>query len=179
MMRSEEPDYYRILQVRPDAEQEVVEAAYKRLAKKYHPHTNKGPAAAARMTKLNIAYETIGDRRRRRDYDSRRRTASSADVRASTTSSYRRDTQDNRAATPSHPAPSFAQKPSTLFVSRNFIWIVSVGAIAAFWAALALSTQQYFVALGALFFIGVALLIDLPASSSEEASADEEKSGPF
>ncbi len=54
-----------------------------------------------------------------------------------------------------------------------------MGAIAAFWAALALSTQQYFVALGALFFIGVALLIDLPASSSEEASADEEKSGPF
>jgi DnaJ-class molecular chaperone len=30
-------DYYKILQVDPSAEQEVIEAAYRRLARMYHP----------------------------------------------------------------------------------------------------------------------------------------------
>ena len=31
------PDYYEILQVSPNADEEVVQAAYKRLALKWHP----------------------------------------------------------------------------------------------------------------------------------------------
>ncbi|MCB0026884.1 MAG: DnaJ domain-containing protein, partial [Anaerolineales bacterium] len=31
------PDYYRILQVHEEAEVEVIEAAYRRLMRKYHP----------------------------------------------------------------------------------------------------------------------------------------------
>lgn len=34
-------DYYRILQVHYLAEPEIIESAYKRLAKKYHPDVNK------------------------------------------------------------------------------------------------------------------------------------------
>ena len=43
-----EPDYYEILQVSAEAEHEVIGAAYKRLARKYHPDLNPDAAAAHR-----------------------------------------------------------------------------------------------------------------------------------
>lgn len=63
------PDYYKILQVDPLAEEEVVEAAYRRLARKYHPDVYAGPDAAERMRELNLAYGVIGDAARRSAYD--------------------------------------------------------------------------------------------------------------
>lgn len=47
-------NYYEILQVTADAEPEVIEAAYKRLAFKYHPDRNPG-SADGRMRELNEA----------------------------------------------------------------------------------------------------------------------------
>ena len=58
-------DYYDILQVSPNAEQEVIEAAYRRLARKYHPDVNRDPNAADRMRELNEAYEVLGGASRR------------------------------------------------------------------------------------------------------------------
>lgn len=66
---TEAPDLYRILQVDPAAEPEVVEAAYRRLALKYHPDVSSAPDAAGRMRDLNMAYEVLGDRDRRAAYD--------------------------------------------------------------------------------------------------------------
>lgn len=62
-------DYYAILQVHYLAEPEVIESAYKRLAKKYHPDVNKSAGSDARMKKINEAYETLRDASRRRAYD--------------------------------------------------------------------------------------------------------------
>jgi curved DNA-binding protein CbpA len=62
-------DYYDVLQVSPDAEPEVVEAAYKRLARKYHPDVNRDAMAAGRMRELNEAYEVLSDCGRRAEYD--------------------------------------------------------------------------------------------------------------
>ncbi|MHB0878362.1 MAG: DnaJ domain-containing protein [Anaerolineae bacterium] len=62
-------DLYRILQVDPAAEPEVVEAAYRRLALKYHPDVSRAPDAAERMRDLNMAYSVIGDAAKRADYD--------------------------------------------------------------------------------------------------------------
>lgn len=67
-------DYYRILQVHFLAEPEVIESAYKRLAKKYHPDVSKAFGADARMKKINEAYETLRDTARRRAYDATRGT---------------------------------------------------------------------------------------------------------
>lgn len=65
-------DYYSVLGVSPDAEAEVIAAAYKALMRKYHPDTNKSPDAAAKAQALNAAYETLKDPARRRAYEQTR-----------------------------------------------------------------------------------------------------------
>jgi DnaJ-class molecular chaperone len=69
-----ELDYYAILQVNPNAEPEVVDAAYRKLAAKYHPDVSRRSDATARMQQINEAYRVLSDRERRADYDRRRRT---------------------------------------------------------------------------------------------------------
>ena len=60
---------YEILQVSEKAEQEVIEAAYRRLARKYHPDTNPQQTANLYMQKLNWAYEQLSDPIKRAEYD--------------------------------------------------------------------------------------------------------------
>src|SRR5579859_4391175 len=69
MPRTSPPDYYKILQVDPLAEEEVIEAAYRRLARKYHPDVYAGPDASERMRELNLAYGVVGNVAKRRAYD--------------------------------------------------------------------------------------------------------------
>lgn len=71
-MTDRSPDPYKVLQVDPEAEDEVIAAAYRRLARKYHPDVGGGPEAAARMTALNAAWELIGDPARRAGFDRQR-----------------------------------------------------------------------------------------------------------
>jgi len=71
-------DYYETLQVSPRADAEVIEAAYRVLARRFHPDLNPSPAATARMARLNAAWETLGDARRRSAYDRERRAAHTA-----------------------------------------------------------------------------------------------------
>ena len=62
-------DPYKVLQVDPEAEDEVIQAAYRRLARKYHPDLAETPEAAARMSSINAAWEMIGDPASRAAYD--------------------------------------------------------------------------------------------------------------
>jgi curved DNA-binding protein CbpA len=63
---------YRVLQVDPSAEPEVIEAAYRRLALKYHPDHNSGDAQAEeQMKRINEAFRVLGKPDLRADYDSR------------------------------------------------------------------------------------------------------------
>lgn len=53
-------DPYKVLGLSPDASDEEVKRAYRRLAKKYHPDLNPGDQEAARkMQEVNAAYEQI------------------------------------------------------------------------------------------------------------------------
>ena len=65
-------DPYKILQVDHEAEDEVIQAAYRRLARKYHPDLATTPVAAERMSAINAAWELIGDPSARRAYDESR-----------------------------------------------------------------------------------------------------------
>ena len=68
-------DPYKILQVDPEAEDEVIQAAYRRLAQKYHPDVAGGPDAAARMAAINAAWEILRDPTKRAAHDLARRLA--------------------------------------------------------------------------------------------------------
>ena len=65
-------DPYKTLQVDSEAEDEVIQAAYRRLARKYHPDLAAGDEAVARMAAINAAWELIGDPAKRRAYDRKR-----------------------------------------------------------------------------------------------------------
>jgi hypothetical protein len=65
-------DLYRILQVEPNADLEAIHAAYRRLARLYHPDLNPRPEAAERMAAINAAYRVLRDPRQRAAYDARR-----------------------------------------------------------------------------------------------------------
>ncbi len=75
-MTTEEPDHYATLQVAPTAEPAVIAAAYRALARRYHPDV-AGAAGEEAMRRINAAWEVLGDPERRADYD-RRRAAPSA-----------------------------------------------------------------------------------------------------
>ncbi len=66
------PDPYKILQVDPEAEDEVIAAAYRRLARKYHPDTATGVESVGRMEAINAAWEMVGDPRKRAAHDRQR-----------------------------------------------------------------------------------------------------------
>jgi curved DNA-binding protein CbpA len=63
-------DHYEVLQVHPRAEPEVIRAAYRTLARKYHPDHG---GDADRMIALNDAWDVLGDPARRAEYDASRR----------------------------------------------------------------------------------------------------------
>ena len=65
------PDHYAALGIDPTADQEVIAAAYRALAKKYHPDTGAttGTASAERFAEIQQAYEVLGSAEGRRRYD--------------------------------------------------------------------------------------------------------------
>ena len=76
------PDYYEVLQVHPRAEPDVIRAAYRILARKYHPDLGGDPR---RMIALNDAWDVLGDPAQRAAYDASLVRAAAAQTRASAT----------------------------------------------------------------------------------------------
>src|SRR4051794_5568753 len=68
-MRDTRPDYYKTLQVDSSADQEVIEAAYRRLVRKYHPDINPDRRAHETIQAINEAYSVIGNPTKRKHYD--------------------------------------------------------------------------------------------------------------
>ncbi len=63
-------NYYRLLGVLPDADQQRLRSAYRSLAKRFHPDTNNGCEASADLfRKINTAYQVLADPKLRAEYD--------------------------------------------------------------------------------------------------------------
>ncbi len=109
----------------PEAEAEVIEAAYRRLARKYHPDVAAGSDSESRMVAINRAWEILRDPIRRSALDRARTTGASERVAAADASDRARgganQTSGSRPASDSGeatehrdrpgPAPGAAQRP--------------------------------------------------------------------
>lgn len=69
-------DPYTVLQVLPTAEDEVIRAAFRALAFKFHPDRDGSEYAALRMREINLAYALIKTPGARAAFDRRRRMSS-------------------------------------------------------------------------------------------------------
>jgi curved DNA-binding protein CbpA len=75
------PDPYKVLQVDPEAEGEVIAAAYKRLARLHHPDVSQDPEAVDKMVRINQAWEMLRDPARRAAVDRARTRAGATSAR--------------------------------------------------------------------------------------------------
>lgn len=72
-------DYYRTLQVDPQASKEVLEKAYRALSLKYHPdktssyNDQEREYAAKEWMKIRAAFEILSDDNKRMEYDKMRK----------------------------------------------------------------------------------------------------------
>ncbi len=63
-------DYYVTLEVTPQASDEEIKRAYRKLALKYHPDRNQGnKTAEEKIREINAAYEVLGDPETRKSYE--------------------------------------------------------------------------------------------------------------
>lgn len=63
-------DYYATLEVTPQASDEEIKRAYRKLALKYHPDRNQGnKKAEEKIREINAAYEVLGDPETRKSYE--------------------------------------------------------------------------------------------------------------
>jgi curved DNA-binding protein len=70
MAQSAVRDYYSVLGVPRTATDKEIRAAYRKLARKYHPDLNPGDKTAeARFKELQAAYEVLSDPEKRKKYD--------------------------------------------------------------------------------------------------------------
>ena len=67
-------DYYRILEIKEDADFLEIKKKYRKLAIKYHPDKNPGDdEAVKKFREITQAYEVLGDEKKRKENDCKRK----------------------------------------------------------------------------------------------------------
>jgi curved DNA-binding protein CbpA len=64
-------DYYAVLEITPSADTAEVNAAFRRLAWRYHPDRNPAPGATLQFQDINEAHQVLTDPARRTEYDAK------------------------------------------------------------------------------------------------------------
>lgn len=68
-MATQTHTHYQVLDLDPTATQAEIKQAYRRLAKEFHPDSNPANASHEKISRINAAYEVLGDPQSRRSYD--------------------------------------------------------------------------------------------------------------
>ena len=69
-MPARHTELYELLEISPDADEDAIKKAYRRLAVKYHPDKNPGDKEAEeKFKKISHAYEILGNKEKRQIYD--------------------------------------------------------------------------------------------------------------
>lgn len=66
-------DYYKILGVEPTADEKAIKAAYRKLARKYHPDVSKEKDAEVHFKEVAEAYDVLKDAEKRAEFDDLRK----------------------------------------------------------------------------------------------------------
>ena len=66
-------DYYRILDIEPNASPEEIKKAYRKQARSFHPDVSKDDDSGKKFMEIGEAYEVLGDRIKKIHYDRMRR----------------------------------------------------------------------------------------------------------
>lgn len=90
-------NYYQTLEIPQKATQTEIKQAYRRLAKQFHPDTQKETADSEKIISLNAAYEILSDPQRRSVYD-RQLEAGNSSRRQQRTTEAQRQYKQNRAS---------------------------------------------------------------------------------
>jgi len=115
-------NYYDILEVAHTASQEVIQNAYKTLAKKYHPDVFQGDKSFAedQMKRINEAYEVLSDPQKRMEYDRRIKDAPNSNSDNEETA---KNNSSNVADTKEPEQPKVKQKRKKPFWALSWIFI--------------------------------------------------------
>lgn len=62
-------DFYKVLGVSKDADEDTITKAYRKLARKYHPDLNKTKEAEEKFKDVSEAYDVLKDKQTRARYD--------------------------------------------------------------------------------------------------------------
>jgi curved DNA-binding protein CbpA len=95
-------DFYKLLGLPRDANQDDIRKAHRKLVREYHPDANSGDRSSEeRFKEIQLAYEVLSDPDKRREYDKKRRASPTGGSRRSRSSSARRTEGESEA----HPPP--------------------------------------------------------------------------
>ena len=146
MKNNQNPDYYEMLQVHFLAEPEIIKAAYKRLAAKYHPDVNKYPEAEEIMKRINIAYSVLSDPVKRAEYDLNYRQKSNCrDSQGSNRdhkNNSRQTNEDENISNPDKKEPSVKPSVFRLNLAHFILIFFSIGAILCYFFLLNISDEE-------------------------------------
>lgn len=104
------PQYYHTLGVEVTASPDEIKAAYRKLAKKYHPDVNRNnKKAEEKLKKINEAYEVLGNLGKRAEYDYLGKQEEEAKKQSQQPKSPAYETYSPEQTTP-HPSPQFKKR---------------------------------------------------------------------